>query len=51
MFFDPLGHISPIILQKKVIFQEPCKNKLEWDEVINDRNNINFAWFRTVWSY
>ena len=40
MFFDPLGLISPITLQPKFIFQELCRNKLEWDEVINDRNNI-----------
>ena len=40
VFFDPLGLISPITLQPKLIFQELCRNKLEWDEVINDRNNI-----------
>ena len=38
---DPLGLISPIMLQPKLIFQELCRNKLEWDEVINDRNIIN----------
>ena len=31
----------PITLQPKVIFQELCRNKLEWGEVINDRNNID----------
>ena len=41
MFFDPLGLKSPITLQPKLTFQEFCRNKLEWDEVINDRNNIN----------
>ena len=41
MFFDPLGLISPLTLQPKLIFQELCRNKLEWEEVINDRNNIN----------
>ena len=40
MFFDPLGLISPITLQPKLIFRELCRNKLEWDEVINDKNNI-----------
>ena len=40
MFFDPLGLISPITLQSKLIFRELCRNKLEWDEVINDKNNI-----------
>ena len=28
-------------LQSKLIFQELCRNKLEWDKVINDRNIIN----------
>ena len=41
MFFDPVGLISPITLQPKLIFQELCRNKLEWDKVMNDRNNIN----------
>ena len=31
---------SPITLQPKFIFQELCRSKLEWDEVINDRNNM-----------
>ena len=31
MFFDPLGPISPITLQPKLIFQELCRSKLEWD--------------------
>ena len=41
MFFHPVGLISPITLQPKLIFQELYRNKLEWDEVINDRNNFN----------
>ena len=41
MFFDPLGLISPITLQPRIIFKELCGKKLEWDEVINDRNNTN----------
>ena len=41
MFFDPMGLISPITLQTKLIFQELRRNKLEWDEVIHDRNSIN----------
>ena len=41
MFFDPLGLISPITLQPRIIFKELCRKKLEWDKVINDRNNTN----------
>ena len=29
------------MLQPKLIFQELCRNKLDWDKVINDRNIIN----------
>ena len=32
--FDPLGLISPIILPGKIILQEMCKLKLDWDEPI-----------------
>ena len=39
MFFEPLGLKSPIKLQPKLIFEGLCRNKLEWDKVINDRNN------------
>ena len=31
-FFDPLGIVSPVIVQFKLLFQEMCKLKLEWDE-------------------
>ena len=41
MFFDTLGLLRSITLQPKLIFQELCRNKLEWDQVINDRNIIS----------
>ena len=41
LVFDPLGLISPIILQPKLIFQEICKSKLEWHEIINNRGIID----------
>ena len=41
MFFDTLGLLSSTTLQPKLIFQELCRNKLEWDQVINDRNIIS----------
>ena len=34
MFFDPLGLISPITLQSKLIFKQLCIEKLEWDVII-----------------
>ena len=30
--FDPLGIISPVIVCAKILFQEVCKDKLNWDE-------------------
>ena len=33
-FFDPLGNLTPITCQGKVIFQSVCKKKIKWDEVI-----------------
>ena len=31
-FFDPLGVISPLIVRFKVLFQQLCEAKTEWDE-------------------
>ena len=36
MFFDPLGLISPIVLQTKILFKEACALKCTWDDVLND---------------
>ena len=32
MFFDPLGIISPLALQAKLIFKEVCLLKVSWDD-------------------
>ena len=37
MFFDPLGLISPIVLQIKILFKEACALKYTWDNVLNDK--------------
>lgn len=34
--YDPLGIISPILVSVKVLFQELCSNKVEWDEELKD---------------
>ena len=34
MFFDPLGVLQPIIVNFKIIFQNICKLKLQWDETL-----------------
>ena len=30
--FDPLGVVSPVIVCAKILFQEVCKDKVDWDE-------------------
>ena len=30
-FFDPLGMLNPLTIGMKVLFQEVCQRKLEWD--------------------
>lgn len=34
--YDPLGIVSPILVSVKVLFQELCSNKVEWDEELKD---------------
>ena len=34
--YDPLGIISPIFLPVKLIFQELCKLKVDWDEPLSE---------------
>ena len=34
--YDPLGFISPYVLQAKIILQELCRKKLKWDDHILD---------------
>ena len=36
MFYDPLGLISPIVLQSKLVYQSLCKEKLTWDTIVSE---------------
>ena len=36
MFFDPLGLISPIVLQTKFFFKQLCNLKVDWDDPVPD---------------
>ena len=33
-FYDPLGYLSPTVVQFKMFFQELCQAKLSWDEAL-----------------
>jgi len=35
--FDPLGVIPPVTFQMKVLFQELCKHKFNWDDPLPTR--------------
>ena len=35
-FFDPLGLISPVILQLKILFQDICRAEInDWDQEVD----------------
>lgn len=33
-FYDPIGFLSPVIVQFKLLFQELCESKADWDDII-----------------
>ena len=39
--YDPLGFASPCILQAKILLQDLCKKKLQWDDVISPEDLEN----------
>ena len=42
-FYDPLALIQPIIISLKVLFQDICKRKLDWDTEIPRRFKGNMV--------
>lgn len=34
-FYDPLGFVSPVTIRFKMLFQELCVSKIEWDEPLS----------------
>ena len=35
--YDPLGIISPILVDAKILLQEICKMRIGWDDELSDR--------------
>ena len=47
--YDPLGIISPIFLPVKLIFQELCKLKVDWDEPLSEEIKGKFlTWISSL---
>jgi hypothetical protein len=34
-FYDPLGFVSPVVIQFQILFQELSRAKLDWDELLD----------------
>jgi hypothetical protein len=45
-FYDPLGFISPIIVQMKLLFQSLCDSGIEWDAPITEE--LKSKWLKLV---
>ena len=46
MFYDPLGLVSPVVLQSILIYQSLCKEKINWDTIVPE--SIRNVWDKFV---
>jgi len=44
--FDPLGFVSPFIIQLKILFQDLCLSELDWDSPLS--GELLFKWKRII---
>ncbi len=44
--FDPLGIISPVLIDAKILLQELCKLKIDWDEDLPD--HVKVLWSKWI---
>ena len=44
--YDPLGYASPVTMYLKLIFQETCQHKLQWDEELNE--DLKKRWVKWI---
>ena len=41
-FYDPLGALSPVVIQFKTLFQQLCESKVEWDQPVTGELQIKW---------
>ena len=47
--YDPLGFVAPVVLPAKVILQDLCRKRLEWDDPIpDDERNRWLSWLEDL---
>ena len=47
-FYKPLGFISPITVRFKILFQELCKDRLEWDDTLSGEILRKWRYIATI---
>ena len=46
MFYEPLGLVSPVVLQSKLIYQSLCKDKINWNTIVPE--SLTNVWNKFV---
>ena len=46
IFYDPIGVLQPIMITFKILFQQICRTKIQWDET---KLGQNFEYSRKYW--
>ena len=44
--YDPIGIISPVLVDAKILLQEICKERIGWDDELSDR--LRALWFKWI---
>ena len=45
-FYEPIGFISPVVVQFKLLFQELCESKANWDDTLE--GHLRMKWDKLV---
>ena len=45
-FYDPIGFLSPVVVEFKLLFQELCESKTNWDDILE--GNLLTKWNKLV---